>query len=327
MRAIEVRTFGGPEVLVPTELEAPIPAPEQVVIAVAAADIIYLDTLLRTGWGKERFPRPLPYVPGGGVAGTVIAAGSDVAQSWVGKRVVARTAGGYAAQVSAAAQDLVEIPLGLSFEVAAAMIHDGVSALQFFDLGEVRHGDWVLVVAAAGGAGSILVQLARLAGARVIAAARGPEKLALAGELGAEVVVDYSEPGWNARVRDATAGPGVVVTFDGAGGSLGREAFAVTSAGGRFVTYGTAAGGMSNIDPAEAAARDVRVVNPLLAPPRPKALVLRLLRQALELAAEGTIRPHIGATYPLERAAEAHAALADRRVVGKSLLLIGDQQT
>jgi NADPH2:quinone reductase len=321
MRAIEVRTFGGPDALVLAERPEPVAGPGQVVIAVAAADIIYLDTLLRTGWGNERFPRPLPYVPGGGVSGTVIAIGEDVDDRWLGQAVVARVSGGYAEKALAAAEDLVEVPAGLGHETAAALIHDGVTALQFFALGEVGAGEWVLVMAAGGGAGSILVQLARRAGARVIAAARGDEKLDLAGQLGAEIAVDYGQLGWADRVRSATGGVGPTTVFDGAGGALGREAFGATAPAGRFVTYGTAAGEMSNTDAAAAKARGVRVINPLLAPPRPKLMVLGLLKEALALPVEG-IQPHIWATYPLERASEAHRSLMQRRVVGKSLLVM-----
>lgn len=322
MRAIEVRAFGGPDMLVLAERPEPVAGSGQVLIAVAAADIIYLDTLLRTGWGNERFPRPLPYVPGGGVSGTVIAVGEDVDAGWLGKAVVARVSGGYAEKALAAAEDLVEIPTGLGHETAAALIHDGVTALQFFALGEVQAGEWVLVTAAGGGAGSILVQLARRAGARVIAAARDEEKLKLARQLGAEIAVDYGQSGWADRVRVATGGAGLAAVFDGAGGALGREAFDAIAPTGRFVTYGTAGGELSNIDATAAKARGVRVINPLLAPPRPKSMVLGLLREALALPAAG-IRPHVWATYPLERASDAHWALMHRRVVGKSLLVMG----
>ena len=122
----------------------------------------------------------------------------------------------------------------------------------------IRPDAWVLVTAASGGAGSLLVQLARAAGARVVAAARGEHKLELARERGADVTVDYSEPGWPQRVLDATGGAGADVTFDGGGGPFGDEAFEATAEGGRFVTYGTS-NGLTEIDPDLATRRRVSV--------------------------------------------------------------------
>ncbi|MEW9529174.1 zinc-binding dehydrogenase [Microbispora sp. NPDC049125] len=322
MRAILVREFGGPEVLVPGEVADPVAGPGQVVVGLAVADVIYLDTLLRSGWGREFFPRELPYVPGGGGAGKVLAAGEGVDPAWVGRRVVARTSSGYAERIVAGVDEVVEVPGGLGLPEAAAVLHDGVTALSLARVAEIEKGEWVLVAAAAGGAGSLLVQLARDAGARVIAAARGERKLALARELGAEVTVDYSEEGWVRRVREAAGGAGADLVFDGAGGKLGRAAFEAAADGGRFVTYGTSEGGFADIDPQVAGRRRVRVTN-LLAAGRPDpATVRELLGQALALAAEGRIRPAIGATYPLERAVDAHVALAARATAGKSLLLI-----
>lgn len=160
------------------------------------------------------------------------------------------------------------------------------------------------------------------AGGRVVAAARGERKLALARELGAEVVVDYSEEGWQHRVRDAVGGAGVDLVFDGAGGALGRTAFETVAEGGRFVTYGTS-DGFADIDPQVAEQRQVRVTNAVAGPTDPAA-VRELLAEALTLTAQGRIRPVIGAAYPLAQAKEAHASLARRATVGKSLLLIGE---
>ncbi|MEO3765333.1 zinc-binding dehydrogenase [Streptomyces sp. B8F3] len=180
----------------------------------------------------------------------------------------------------------------------------------------------MLVAAAAGGAGSLVLQLARDAGARVIAAARGERKLALARELGAEHTVDYSEDGWQDRVREAAGGDGVDLAFDGAGGELGRAAFRAVARGGRFVTYGTSDGGFAEIDARTAAERDVRVTDLLQGGPPATSVAQAALVEALDLAAAGRIRPAIGATYPLGRAEEAHASLARRTTVGKSLLVV-----
>ncbi|WP_283133969.1 zinc-binding dehydrogenase [Rhizohabitans arisaemae] len=322
MRAVHVREFGGPEVLVPVEVDDPVAGPGELVVGVAFADVIYLDTLLRGGWGGEYFPKNPPYIPGGGGAGRVLSVGDGVDPGWVGRRVVARSATGYAERVVSAVDEVVEIPEGLGFPEAAAVLHDGATALNLARMAQIEKDEWVLVAAAAGGAGSLLVQLARDAGARVVAAARGERKLALARELGAEVTVDYSVEGWTDRVREATGGAGADLVIDGAGGTLGEAAFEATARGGRFITYGTADGGLVEIDPQVADEREVRASNALMAGPPDQATVRELLSQALTLAAEGRIRPVIGATFPLDRARDAHESLAQRNTVGKSLLLI-----
>ncbi|MEU7909072.1 zinc-binding dehydrogenase [Actinoplanes sp. NPDC049118] len=321
MRAIQVASFGGPEVLTPAELHDPVAGPGQVVVGMAAADVIFLDTLLRSGWGQDFFPRTPPYVPGGGGAGSVVEAGEGVDPAWIGRRVVVRAEAGYAERVVAEIGAIVPVPDGLSTEAAAALMHDGATALLMDRLGGPEKGEWVLVSAAAGGAGSLLVQLAVEAGARVVAAASSDAKLALARKLGAEVVVDYTRPDWVARVREATGG-GAALVYDGAGGPLGTAALNAVADGGRFVTYGTA-DGFAAPDPESAARRGIRVHAPLLDGPPDPATVREYLGLALERGAQGRLVPAIGATYPLERAADAHRALAARTTIGKSLLLIG----
>lgn len=322
MRAIQVREFGGPEVLNPEEVPDPVAGPGQVVVGLAVADVIYLDTLLRGGWGQDIFPRRLPYVPGGGGAGRVLSVGEGVDPGWLGRHVVARASSGYAEQIAADVDEIVEVPDGLGSAEAAAVLHDGVTALMLAHRAQIARDEWVLVAAAAGGAGSLLVQLARDAGAHVAAAARGERKLALARELGAEVTVDYADEGWQDRVRQAVGGAGVSLAFDGAGGELGTAVFEAVADGGRFLTYGTSNGAFSAIDPQVAERRRVRVINTLEAGPPDPDTVRQRLTEALSLTVRGRMRPVIGATYPLERARDAHASLAERATLGKSLLLI-----
>ncbi|MGC5322395.1 zinc-binding dehydrogenase [Micromonospora arida] len=323
MRAIQVAVFGGPEVLSPAELPDPVPGPGQVVVGMAAADVILLDTLLRSGWGQDFFPRTLPYVPGGGGAGAVVETGEGVDSAWIGRRVVVRASTGYAERVAADVEEIMPVPDGLAIEAAAALVHDGVTALSLDRLGAPEKGEWVLVSAAAGGAGSLLVQLAAEAGARVVAAASSDVKLALARELGAEVGVDYTRSDWIRQVREVTGG-GAALVYDGAGGPLGTATLDAVADGGRFVTYGTA-DGFAAPDPESAARRDISVLAPLLDGPPNQETVRELLGLALQRAAEGRLRPAIGATYPLEQATDAHRALAARTTVGKSLLLVGDR--
>ena len=320
MRAIQVSAYGGPEVLTPAELPDPVSAAGQVVVGMAAADVIFLDTLLRSGWGQEIFPRTLPYVPGGGGAGVVMATGDGVDPAWIGQQVVVRTSTGYAERVVADVEEIMPVPDGLTIEKAAALVHDGVTALSLNRIGTPEKGEWVLVSAAAGGAASLLVQLAVDAGARVVATASSNAKLALARRLGAEVAIDYTQPGWTSQVRAATGG-GAALVYDGAGGPTGTLALEAVADGGRFVTYGTA-DGFAAPDPQVVTRRGIRVFAPLLDGPPDQRTVRELLGQALDQATEGRLAPTIGATYPLERAADAHRALAARTTVGKSLLLI-----
>ncbi|MFJ5990660.1 zinc-binding dehydrogenase [Lentzea sp. NPDC092896] len=319
MRAVRVHEFGGPEVLQVEEIPAPQAGPGQVVVALEVADVILLDTLLRGGWGGEYFPLTLPYVPGGGGVGHVRAVGEGVDPAWLGRRVLARAAGGYAEQTLFPADEIVEVPDGLGSAEAAAMVHDGATALLLARRVEIPKDEWVLVAAATGGAGSLLVQLLRDAGARVIAAARGERKLALSRDLGAEHAVDYSLDGWQDQVREATGGVGLA--FDGAGGALGRAVFEAVADGGRFVTYGSS-GGFAAIDPELASRRRVHVDDVLAAGAPDPATLRDLHTEALALTAQGRLRPVIGATYPLAEAEKAHRSLEERTTLGKSLLLI-----
>jgi len=205
MRVAKVERFGGPEVLMAAEIPDPVAGPGQVVVRVTAADVLFVETVVRRGEGGGYFPVKPPYVPGGAVAGQVISVAKGVEPSWIGQRVVAGMAGGgYAQQAIALVADLVPIPDGLGMDEAVALFHDGRTALGLLEATGAHAGESVLVTAAAGGLGILLVQRARSSGAHVVAAARGQAKLRLVRELGAETVVDYSEPDWTTRVREAT---------------------------------------------------------------------------------------------------------------------------
>jgi NADPH2:quinone reductase len=210
----------------------------------------------------------------------------------------------------------IEVPQGLGLDDATALLADGRTAMLLVGAAGVRQGERVLVEAAAGGVGSLLVQLARAAGARVIAAAGGAPKLHLARELGAEVAVDYRQPDWTARVREAAGGLDVV--FDGVGGEIGRAAFELLERGGRMLSFGLASGEWAKIPEETAAARGVALLQP-----RPSAQERRTLTErALAEAAAGRLRPVIGQRFPLHRAAEAHGAIESRATVGKTLLVV-----
>ena len=173
----------------------------------------------------------------------------------------------------------------------------------------------MLVEAAAGGVGSLLVQLSAAQGAEVVAAAGGARKLELARELGARVAVDYRQPDWTERVREACGA--VDVVFDGVGGDVARAALGLLAAGGRMVSFGLASGEWAQVSEEDAEARGIELVRP----GRPTPAEQRdLTESALAEAAAGRLRPVIGQRFPLERAADAHAAIESRATVGKTLL-------
>lgn len=326
MQVIQVSQFGGPEVLVPVEVPEPVAGQGQAVIDVAAVDVLLVDAVIRRGWATDFFPLRPPYIPGNGVAGTVLSVGPNTERSWIGQRVVAHTgtsggSGGYAQQAVARIDDLVVVPPSLSVQAAAALLHDGATALGLIESFPVRSGEWVLVVGASGGLGALLVQLARAAGARVIGAARGEAKLNLAREVGADLVVDNSVPGWPKQVLEVTDEIGAQLIFDNVGGPVGAAAFGAIAAGGRFSAHGSPSGRFADISAQEAERRGVtlRGIEQVQLTP---ANLVRLAGKALADADEGLLRPMIGQTFALDKAADAHRALEARSVVGKTLLVI-----
>ena len=323
MRVVRAAEFGGPEVLVPGKAPEPAAGPGQVVVEVSIAPVLFLDTQIRSGLARAWFPVTTPYVPGRGVAGQVSSVGAGVDPDWVGRRVVADTAegGGYLERAVVAVDGLIAVPEGLGMAEAAALLHDGRTAVSLIGQAHLRAGEWVLVLGAGGGLGSLLVQLAHGAGARVIGAARGKQKLNLAEELGADVVVDYSQSRWPEQVLADTGGAGADMVFDGVGGEIGRAAFEVTARGGQISAHGTPGGGFASIDPQDAGRRDI-TVRGIEHVQFAAAHARRLTERAMSEAAAGRIRPIIGQTFPLEQAADAHLAIEARDVIGKTLLVI-----
>jgi NADPH2:quinone reductase len=327
MRVIQAMRFGDPEVLVAADTPDPRAGPGEMVVDVAVAEVIFLDTQLRAGWGREHFSVEPPFVPGVGVAGIVSSVGEGVDEIWIGRAVIASTStageyngGGYAERAAVDARAVYAVPDGVELREAITALHDGLMAVSRFERAEIGSGTRVLVTAAGGSLGTWLIPLAARAGARVIAAARGERKLALARELGAHLAVDYSEADWAERVRADVAGEGLDVVFDGAGGPIGAEAFELTGRGGRFFSYGAASGDFPDIE-AEARRRGVRVTG--IGEQMSTLEQRRLVEAALARLAAREIRPVIGQAVPLEHAAEAHAAIANRSVPGKTLLLAG----
>jgi NADPH2:quinone reductase len=309
VRAVVIREFGPPAVLEPAEAAEVQSGPDEVVIDVALANVTFVETQVRAG--KPPHPSMLPALPailGNGVGGTV--AGRPVVASLNGT-------GGYAERAVCGAARLLGVPAGLGLREAVALLADGRTAMALMARAGLRAGEVVLVEAAAGGVGTLLVQLAHNAGAQVVALAGSQRKLSVARELGAEVVVSYAGPDWPEQVR-ALVGS-VDVVFDGVGGDIGREAFGLIGRGGRFCPFGMASGSFAPVTPELAAERGVSV--PAAAGASPAEL-LALAQAALAEAAAGRIRPVIGQEFELARAADAHAAIEARATVGKTLLTV-----
>jgi NADPH2:quinone reductase len=316
MRAVTMREFGPPEVLVAEEAAEPAAGPGQALIAVAFANITFVETQFRAT-GQGPFAAELPLVLGNGVGGVVAAVGDGADPALVGRRVVASTggSGGYAERVAVDATALIDVPDGLALDAAVALLADGRTATMLVRAAGVRAGDRVLVEAAAGGVGTLLVQLARTAGATVIAAAGGARKVALARELGADLAVDYLAPEWTAEVREAVGA--VDVVLDGVGGAIARAAFGLLAEGGRLLSFGAAGGRWAEVSEEEAARRGVTLMRTRRPTPESSRA---LTASALAEAAAGRLRPVIGQRFALEDAAAAHAAIGSRATVGKTLL-------
>jgi NADPH2:quinone reductase len=310
-----IREFGPPEVLEPVEVAEVRAGPDEVVIDVEFANVTFVETQIRAG----RPPNPamlptLPAILGNGVGGTV---GDD--SPWSGLRVVASLngRGGYAERAVATASALIRVPDGLATRDAVALLADGRTALALAGHADLRAGETVLVEAAGGGVGTLLVQIARRAGARVVALAGQPRKLALARDLGADVTIDYSHDGWESQVRDA-AGE-VDVVFDGVGGDIGLAAFGLLRTGGRFCPFGMASGSFAAVTPDLVQDRQVTVRAGAGGSPEELAA---LARTALAEAATGHLRPVVGQEFELAEAARAHAAIEARETAGKTLLTV-----
>ena len=327
MRAIQVRGFGPPGVLHVADLPDPVPGPDQILVAAVASDVLFVDTMIRSGAGAGYFPIRPPYVPGNGVGGQVVAVGDGVDPRWLGQPVAAHTGGpggtgGYAQLAVADVEHAVAVPSDVGLLAATAVLHDGTTALRVLEVCDPRPGEWVLVLGAAGGMGILLVQLLTARGARVIGAVRGPAKQQAAAQAGALAVVDYGSPDWPAAVLDAAGGTRPAMVLDGVGGVIGAKAFALVADGGRFSAHGSPSGSFAGIDQEEARRRRVRVstIRDLQYGAGDRS---RLMKGILGQLAERHITPLIGQTFPLADAAKAHEAIEARRTVAKTLLLTG----
>lgn len=327
MRVVQFSRFGGPEVLEVVERPTPTPGAGQVLIRVRAAGINFAETLIRQN--RYAVTPELPAVPGSEVAGTIEALGDGVGGMAVGGRVAVPLfaagsyAGGYADYVLIDAGLAVPLPDALSFEAATALMIQGLTALHLTKR-IPPSGKAVLVSAAAGGVGTLLVQLAKRAGARtVIAAASTAQKLDFARSLGADAGVDYTRSDWVELARAASGGDGPDIIYESVGGGVTKACLHALAPLGELVIYGAL-----NIQGFQFGVPELIGVifknqsltgfalPTLLTPEGVKAGLAELF----DLAVRGQLKVTIGGTYPLERAADAHRALEERHTTGKLVL-------
>jgi NADPH2:quinone reductase len=323
MRVIEVASRGGPEVLALAERPAPQPGPGQVVAKVAAAGVNYMDIYQREGVGGYR--PDLPFVTGGEGAGTVIATGPDVTGLTVGDRVAWVGPGSYAEQVVLPADRVVRVPAGISDELAAAAILQGMTAHYLVtSTYPVQAGDVVVVHAAAGGVGLLLTQMVKRRGGIVIATCSGGqegEKTNLAKDAGADHVTGYDR--FRAVVGEVSGGQGAHVVYDGVGQATFDDSLAALRPRGTLVIYGAASGQVPPFDIQRLnSGGSLFVTRPTLAHYSADVEELRWRAgEVFDWIAQGELDVRVGGRYPLADAARAQQDLAARRTTGKLLLI------
>jgi NADPH2:quinone reductase len=322
MKAIWVGEFGEADVLQYVDVERPEPGEGEVLIEVRSAGVNYADTMRRRNQYVES--QDLPFTPGSEAAGTVAEVGEGVDDVSVGDRVVTLLGtGGYAEYAVAPARGLIPLPEGLDFDRAAAIPLQGLTAYHCIKTsGALKDGESVLVHAAAGGVGTLSVQVAKLLGAgTVIATASSEEKLDLARSLGADVLIDYTEEDWPEQVREATEGKGADIILEMVGADFPEKNLRCLNVFGRMVVFGAASRERGTIVPATLMKRCHAVVGFYLPQiMRRPDLFVPSLKEILAWISSGDLQLTIGGTYPLEQAAEAHTDLEGRRTKGKLLL-------
>ena len=319
MRAIGIERKGGPEVLELKDVPVPEPGPGEVLVETGAIGVNYRDVYERTVEGYGGDP---PRVVGVEGAGTVTAVGADVTALRVGDRVAWKDApGSYAEQVAVPVREAVAIPAGVSDELAAAALLQGLTAQYLTtDAYRVQPGEWVVVHAAAGGAGRLATQFAKLRGAHVLATTSTEEKAELARAAGADEVVRYDQ--FVERARELTGGEGVAAVFDGVGKSTFEASLAALRRRGTMVLFGSASGAAPPLEPMRLSRGSLFLTRPTLVDyTATREELVHRAAEVFSLLAEGRLDVQIGGRYPLEEARRAHEDLEARRTTGKLLLV------
>jgi NADPH2:quinone reductase len=322
MRAVRIHELVGPTGLRVDEIEPPNVGGGDVAIDVRAAGVNFPEVLL--SYGRYQFKPPPPFVPGGELAGVVSAVGPGVTRVRVGDRVAATMIhGAFAERVVVPEASAVPVPDAVSFEVAAATLLTYLTTIHALeDRAALRGGETLLVLGASGGVGTAAIQIGKLLGARVIAAAGSAEKLAYCKERGADDGIDYAREDLKERVKSLTAGRGADVIYDAVGGPFSEPALRAIAWEGRHLVVGFAAGEIPKIPLNLTLLKGCQIVGvfwgqfAMREPERNRENGVRLFRWI----AEGKLAPHLDRVLPFDRAGEALAALEARAVRGKIVL-------
>jgi NADPH2:quinone reductase len=328
MRAVRVHELGGPDVLRYENAPAPQPKAGEVLVRVAAAGVNYLDIYYRSGfhWGGHH-GRALPYIPGAEAAGTVVDLGADVTDVKVGDRVAYGISNGYGAYAELHAMPawhLYKIPSSVAFEDAAAVMLQGMTAHYLtHSTYRVKPKDTVLIHAAAGGTGLLLVQLAKMRGARVFGTVSSDEKAELARAAGADRMINYAEQDFAAEVRKLTDGKGVDAVYDSVGKVTFERSLDCLAPLGSLIIFGQASGPVPPFDTSILNAKgSLTLARPSLTHNvASHADVLWRAGDLFNWLAEKTLTVKTGEIYRLHQAAEAHRQLESRKSSGKILLV------
>lgn len=324
MKALLCIAFGPPERLVLQEIESPKPGKGQVLIDVKACGVNFPDTLIIEG--KYQFKPPLPFAPGGEVAGVVAEVGEGVTHLKPGDRVFSLTGwGGFAEKVVGDATKTLPMPDGMDFVTAASVMYTyGTSYHALKQRAALQAGETLLVLGAAGGVGLAAVQLGKLMGARVIAAASSEEKLAVCRELGADETINYETEDLRERVKVLTNGRGVDVCYDPVGDRFTEPALRSMAWRGRYLVVGFAAGEIPKIPANLVLLKGCALVGVFWG--QFAALESREslgnFREILGFIQAGKLSQHLHGTYPLADAPKALRDMLDRKVIGKAVVVI-----
>src|SRR5215469_1479916 len=321
MKAILIKQVGGPDVMQMTEMLVPEPKANEAAIKIAASGVNFIDVYYREG----RYKAATPFVPGQEAAGEVVAVGSDVTSVKVGDRVTyTMTLGTYAEYATAPADRLVKIPDRVSFQQAAAVMLQGMTAHYLMhSTYPLKKGETALVHAAAGGVGLLLTQMAHNIGARVIGTVSTEEKAKLARRAGADEVILYTRTDFEAETKRLTGGKGVDVVYDGVGKSTFEKSLNVLRPRGMLVLYGASSGPVPPLDPMTLSQKgSLYMARTNLAHfTATREELLARSGAVFSMIAEGKLKLRIGHVYKLEDAQQAHRELEARKTSGKLLLI------
>ena len=325
MKALLCKRFGPPESLVLEEVPSPKPGAGEVVVSVKAASVNFPDVLIIQN--KYQFKPPLPFSPGSELSGVVKEIGADVKNAEPGDKVIAFTTfGAFAEEVKTEATRLLPMPEGMSYEEAASFVLTyGTTDHALRDRGRLQPGETLLVLGAAGGVGVAALEIGKAMAARVIACASSDDKLAVCRQHGADETINYATEDLRERIKALTGGKGVDVIYDAVGGQYTEPAFRSIAWRGRHLVIGFAAGDIPKLPLNLALLKGAAVVGVFWGDftRREPKLFAESARQLARWYREGKLKPHVSATFPLARAADAMNLLASRKAKGKVVVTIG----